>query len=77
MQSPRYAVQSLAVKALQVARKAKRKNLRFIDIEQVVRSDRRCVDMCLREILSSEATFAQVRWLMAALPMHIRCNFVV
>jgi hypothetical protein len=54
-------VQSLAVRALQLARKAKRKNLRFSDIEQVVRSDRRCVDMCLKEILSSEATFAQVR----------------
>ena len=54
-------VQNLAVKALQLARKAKRKTLRFSDIEQVVRSDRRCIDMCLKEVLCTEATFAQVR----------------
>ncbi len=55
------AVQNMAVKALQLARKANRKNFRFSDIEQVVRKDRRCVDMCLKDVLCTEATFAQVR----------------
>ncbi len=55
------AVQNMAVKALQLARKANRKNFKFSDIEQVVRSDRRCVDMCLKEVLCTESTFAQVR----------------
>ena len=65
-------MQNLAVKALQLARKAKRKNLKFSDIEQAVRSDRRCVDMCLKEVLCTEATFAQVRCTNVSLALQHR-----
>ena len=51
----------LAAKALALAKQSKRKNLKFADIERVVRGDRRCVDMCLKEVLCSEPMFAEVR----------------
>lgn len=50
----------LAGKALALAKQSKRKNLKFSDIERVVRGDRRCVDMCLKEVLCSEPMFAEV-----------------
>ena len=50
----------LAGKALALAKQSKRKNLKFSDIECVVRGDRRCVDMCLKEVLCSEPMFAEV-----------------
>lgn len=53
-------MQMLAVKALSLAKQSKRKNLKFADIERVVRGDRRCVDMCLKEVLCSEPMFAEV-----------------
>lgn len=53
-------IQLLAGKAFHHAAQHKRKNLRFQDIEAVAGRDRRMLDMGLKEVLATDACFAEV-----------------
>ncbi|KAK9820321.1 hypothetical protein WJX72_008959 [[Myrmecia] bisecta] len=51
----------MAEKAYGAARKGKRRTLKFADVDHVACTDRRFVDMGLRDVFATESTFAEAR----------------